>query len=119
MSDNVPFWEKVKAASTLVSTVVIPLVVVLIANNYTQKQKESELAVRYIELAVGILRAAPDDQTRPLRKWAVAVIDHNSIVPLPDDVKKSLESTQLSYEDIMRRLEAQNIEGEKAIRSIK
>jgi hypothetical protein len=48
--------------------------------------------VRYVEIAIGILRAPPNEQTSDLRRWAIHILGANSQVPLPPGALKELET---------------------------
>jgi hypothetical protein len=91
-SDHMPLvWEKAKAASTIVAALAIPIVIAYLGNSLSQAQKQEELAVRYVELAIGILRSEPTNDTRALRTWAVTVLGHYSQVPLSPEVQDELK----------------------------
>jgi hypothetical protein len=88
-------WEKLKVLSTLIATLAIPVVLALVANSFSKDQKEKEIGIRYVELAVQILRSEPNSETKALRTWAISIIDHYSQVPLPAEAKNELEFQQL------------------------
>jgi hypothetical protein len=53
-------------------------------------------SVRYIEIAVGILREKPDqEKTNALRVWAVNVVSSYSPIPLSPDAIKELKQNPL------------------------
>ena len=93
-----PRWEKLKILSTLIATLAIPVVLAFVANSFSKDQKEKEIGIRYVELAVQILRSEPNSETKALRTWAISVIDHYSQVPLPAEAKNELEFQQLKAE---------------------
>jgi hypothetical protein len=43
-------WEKLKALSAVLAAVVIPVVVLIVGNNYTAAIKERELQGKFVEL---------------------------------------------------------------------
>ena len=73
-----------------IATVVVPLLIAYVGNLYTRSVKEREIQSRYIEIAVDVLRAKPDQQSRLLREWASDAIDAYSDVKLSPDTKRSL-----------------------------
>jgi hypothetical protein len=93
-----PLWEKLKVVSLVTASLMIPLVVAYLGNAVSKDQKDKEIGVRYVELAVGILRTEPNPQTKSLREWAVSVIDHYSQVPLPKEARDELQFQQLFME---------------------
>lgn len=93
-----PQWEKLKILGTLVATLGIPLVLALVANSFSKDQKELEIGVKYVELATQILREKPTPETKGLRSWAIATVDHYSRVPLTKEAKNDLEFQQLKAE---------------------
>jgi len=58
--------------------------------------KESENRVRYIEIAIGILKGEPSKETNALRIWAINVINQYSIVPITDSAQKELLERKLN-----------------------
>lgn len=85
--------EKLKAISATISAVVIPIVVLIVGNNYSAATKERELQGKFVELAVAILREPPEKQSRNLRDWATQVITNYSGVPLSPEAKRELIET--------------------------
>lgn len=100
-----PLWEKLKVVSLVTASLMIPLVVAYLGNAVSKDQKDKEIGVRYVELAAGILRTKPNPQTKALREWAVAVIDHYSQVSLPKEAKDELLFMELKAH--MQRLSAE------------
>ena len=88
-------WEKLKVASAVLATVLIPVVIAYVSNEYTNAIKQNEIGQRYVELAVGILLIPPTDTTSHTREWAVAVVNHYSAVPMSDAVQTELTEEQL------------------------
>jgi hypothetical protein len=101
-SDLSPGWEKLKVLSVVFSSLAVPIVLAILGNIWTKSQKQDEIGVRYVELATGILRAPPSEQTKTLRLWAISVVDHYSQVPLPASAKEELQRQQL--EEQMRAM---------------
>ena len=89
------FWDKVKIASTVFGTVLIPLVVAYASNEYTNAIKQNEIGQRYVELAVGILAKPPTDTTMHTRAWAVEVVNHYSGIRMSDNAQRELIDEQL------------------------
>jgi len=102
-----PLWEKLKVVSLVTASLMIPLVVAYLGNAVSKDHKDKEIGVRYVELAAGILRTEPNPQTKALREWAVAVIDHFSQVPLPKEAQDELLFMELKAH--MQRLSAEQL----------
>jgi hypothetical protein len=64
----------------------------------TASMKERDIALRYVELAVGILSAEPKPKTDAIRRWAISIMERQSPVPLSDDVEDQLLKEKLSLE---------------------
>lgn len=99
-------WQKAQVIAVVMASIAVPVILAVIGNAYTNAQKEAErvhlrerqeaeLSVRYVELAVEILRAPPRKQAAQMRTWAVQVLDRFSPVSLPSPAKESLATTQL------------------------
>jgi len=52
---------------------------------------------KMIELSVGILRAKPTDETRPLRQWAIDVIEKRANFQFDDAQKAALLQQELPF----------------------
>ncbi len=83
-------WEKLKIAAGAASAVIIPVVLLIVGNNYSTAIKERELQGQFVQLAVAILREEPTQETRSLRGWATDVIDEFSGVELPKQARQDL-----------------------------
>jgi predicted chitinase len=89
-------WEMAKTVSSVASAVIIPIVLLIVGNQFSGAIKERELQGKFVELAVSILREKPSEETRNLRDWATQVINRYSGVPLSAATKKDLiENTPL------------------------
>jgi len=82
--------EKVKAFSSVVAAIVIPVVLAFVGQGYSTAIKERELQGRFVELAVEILRGDPKEQAEGLRSWATDIINRYSGVPMQRDARNAL-----------------------------
>ncbi len=99
-------WARLKVASTLAGTVLIPLVIAYASNEYTNAIKQNEIGQRYVELAVGILSKPPAESTMETRKWAVKVVNHYSEVRMPDVTQEELIKNQLkAIEEVTKTIQ--------------
>lgn len=85
------WWDKSKIIAEIVA--IIALIIFGYAVN--SSIKGSELDLKYIQMAVGILQSEPNDATSELRAWAVAVIVKHSNIPLTNTAKNELLKNQL------------------------
>ena len=90
-------WDKMQASAVLIASVFVPLAVAFVGSSYANAMKEAENKLRYVELAIGVLRAEPSRETLALRGWAVEVLSSQSVVPLSEEVKKQLKASPLSF----------------------
>lgn len=90
--------EKVRAATSVVATILIRVVVLVVGNWYTSSSLERASAVRLIEVAISILSAPPTGETNEIRQWAIDVINRYSEVALSVGAKAELEQHELSAE---------------------
>jgi hypothetical protein len=93
-----PQWEKLKILSTVIATLAVPVILSVVANSFSNFQKDKELGIRYVELAAQILQSEPNSETKALRTWAISVIDHYSPVPLTKEAMSELEFQRLKTE---------------------
>jgi hypothetical protein len=89
MSD-VSIWEKLKIMTAFVSSVLIPIVLLIIGSNFNAALKEKETRTKYLELATKILGEQTHPSNYKIRSWAVDVINHYSEVPLPKPTQEEL-----------------------------
>lgn len=99
MATELPqIWEKIKVLSVVIASLTVPVVVAVVGNSYSKEQKDKEIGVRYVELAVEILRAAPSTDNKALRTWAISIVDHYSVLPLPKEAQAELQFEQLKIQ---------------------
>ena len=98
MKQKRDFLDYVQLASTSVATLAIPIVLLLVGNGFIASQNERGNAVKYIEIAIGILRSDPKEQDNGLRVWAIQILDLHSkeFAVLPLKTKENLLSTTLN-----------------------
>jgi hypothetical protein len=85
------FWDKLQ----IVSVFLIPLVLSLCGIKIDKTLKEQEIEAKYIEIATGILRDKPSEDTLELRTWAIDVVQKYSHVPLTKEAVEELRQTAL------------------------
>ncbi len=81
--------EIAKIIITAVATVLVPIMIAFLTTTYKKSQTE-QLQLKYMEVAIEILKEPPNAQTKELRKWAVYVLDSFSPISLGEEIKKEL-----------------------------
>lgn len=92
-----------------ISAVVIPL----LGFYYASSDKEREVSKDFVEISTKILSDKPTDDNKPLREWAISVLDKYSPVPLSGETKKLLLKNQPIYSNsngIISQKTLQNLE---------
>jgi hypothetical protein len=94
------WWEK-RWWDKVIVPIVIPLIIGGVASCWGyfigSALKDKELKVKYVEIALGILREDPaKDCNGGLRRWAVDIIDKCAVVELNEDARKCLKAKRLS-----------------------
>jgi hypothetical protein len=92
-------WDKLPAVAAVIASIFVPLTVAYFANAHSSATKASENRVKYVELAVSILRADPSAESAPLRSWAADVLNNESPVPLSPEAREALKESKLKYWD--------------------
>lgn len=88
-------WDKVQAFAALTASIFIPIAALVVGNAVSTSQKNSENRVKYVEVAVSILRTEPTESTRSLREWAVEVLAAQSPVVLSAAARDELKKQQV------------------------
>ncbi len=87
--------ELVQPIAVILSSVAVPLVVAYFGNSITIANKDSENRVKYVELAVSVLKADPKPESHALRAWAVDLLDSQAPTKLTSDARKQLQERPL------------------------
>lgn len=82
--------EKINRFSPLIATLVIPIVLAFIGNQYTTAVKEREVQGDFVVLAVDILKQKPTVENRNIREWATSILDKYSGVALSEAAANDL-----------------------------
>ena len=94
--DELPVqWKKLNIAISLIGVVVIPLVILYVSNSIQESIKNKELSAKYVEIAVGILKETPTEETKKLREWAISTINEYAAVELDEEISFELKNRAL------------------------
>lgn len=84
-------WDK----AHIIAIILIPVLVGLFGYFINASVKDKEISLKYVEIAIGILKGDPDKETPALREWAISVINSNSPVKLDTKVREELKRKPL------------------------
>ena len=71
-------WDKLGSIAGLIASVLVPIVVVVVGNEYSTTIKYSENSVKFTELAIKVLDNKPTDENKNLRLWAIDILNEYS-----------------------------------------
>jgi hypothetical protein len=101
------WWDKAQ----IIGTLLIPIVIVISGFLINNTIKEKEIKLQYIEMALGILREEPNQDSIGLRLWAIDVAQKYSIVGLSEEALEELKKSALPYRKILRDSEGNILRG--------
>jgi hypothetical protein len=78
------------------STIIIPLTIALVGACVSSAIQESQKRVRYLELAISVLKTPPSTDTENLRSWAIRVMKKYSEVSISEDHGARIEDEENS-----------------------
>ncbi|QSV46224.1 hypothetical protein [Geobacter benzoatilyticus] len=95
-------WDKADIIAKIFATLLVPVVLATAGIYYNnamkvkeQLQKDKEISLKNIEIAVGILNAKPTNQNQSLRDWAIKTINIYSEIKLSPNAMKLLKERSL------------------------
>lgn len=96
MADERPRWlDVIDVAGRVLSLTAIPIVLGWAGNRLTASLKKDDIEVKYVELAVDVLRQDPKGQDAALRKWAINILATHTATPISPQVDAALMSKPL------------------------
>ena len=91
-------WDKIQAVGILVASLFIPIAVAWVGNDYSKAIKDSENSLKYVQLAITILRADPTEGNEALKAWAVDIINNHASVKLSPEAQAELRKKLIVYD---------------------
>lgn len=82
--------ETIKTISQILGIIALPIITLILGNNYTKAIKEREIQGKFVELAVQILNAEPTEENKNIRSWSVDVINLYSGVKINKETRTDL-----------------------------
>jgi hypothetical protein len=79
-----------ESLSKILGAVALPVVLAVLGYWFNDSLKSQELNVKYVEIAVNVLSRPPSEETKPLRAWAIEVINAHASVKIDADLKDIL-----------------------------
>ena len=89
------WWDKWHIIANSVAVLLIPALVGFFGYQINAAVKDKEISQKYVELAIGILKGAPDKESPALREWAISVVNVNSPVQIDPKVREELKQKPL------------------------
>jgi hypothetical protein len=94
-------WDIVKSISTIIASILIPIVIVIVSKSYTNALKEKEISIRYVEIATKLLNEDPKEGKTELRNWAIETLNYYSKVPIDVEAMKELREEKIARTSIL------------------
>ena len=85
-------WDKSLILFQIIAWLAIPIVITIFGSIIDSSLKDREIKLKYVELAINILRDEPNTENINVRKYAIAILSKYSEIPISDDLKISLET---------------------------
>jgi hypothetical protein len=96
MNSNKDRWDKAEVIIKIISSIVIPVLLLIYGSKINSSIKEQEINVKYIEIATGILNQPPEKTPEALRNWALDILkEYSKTVPLTEKAIFELKNHQL------------------------
>lgn len=86
----------------IIGTLSIPVVIAISGLFINNTIKEKEIKLKYIELAISILRDEPNQETIGLREWAISLVQKYSIEKFSEGALEELKRSALPYEKVLK-----------------
>ncbi|MEZ5810629.1 MAG: peptidoglycan recognition family protein [Rhizobiaceae bacterium] len=93
--------DSIEKLVKILSTIAIPVVLLVVGNWYSASQKDKDLGQKYVEIAIRILSEEPTDDNQQLRKWAVETVNRYAEIKIDDDLKSILVEKEAIPVDIV------------------
>ncbi|MFZ6649418.1 hypothetical protein ACO0LO_27080 [Undibacterium sp. TJN25] len=79
---------KAQSIAAIAASIAIPLILAVFGFLVQQQLASHGLKKDYVQIATNILKENPSLQDKELRKWAVQVLDQNSVIPFSANLKR-------------------------------
>src|SRR5437667_12522780 len=92
-TDRLERWKQI---SQMLSAAAIPIVLAVVGWFVQKALSDAGLKKDYVQMALAVLKEAPNKENAELRQWAIAVLDKNSPVPIPANLKSQLATAPIT-----------------------
>lgn len=82
--------EKIKSISHIIAVIAIPVITLIIGQEYTESVKERDVQGRFVELAIDVLKEKPKKENKNVRDWAIQIVNKYSGVKMNEVTKSDL-----------------------------
>ena len=94
---NIPLsWQKAKILSMLLASVLVPVAIATVGHFINSAIKKNELELKYIEMAIEILRDRPNDNNTNIREWAINIVNEYAEVKLSPEARNELKEKRIA-----------------------
>lgn len=87
--------EKAKIFNGIATGIILPVTLVVVGHFFTTAIKSDDRELKFVELAIEILKQEPNEETKDLRVWAIDTIDLYSEIKLSPDARNNIENNRL------------------------
>ena len=85
------FWDKIK----IIFTILTPITILISGYLINLTLQENEIKVKYIEIAIDILKTEPTKENTELRLWAIKIIKEYSQIAISPEIELELINNSL------------------------
>lgn len=91
------FWDQLEVMAKVAGAIAVPIVIGVVGLLINSSLKSREIQAEYVSLAVGLLQNADTTAAyRPIRKYAVTILQNYSPVEMPTELGELLETRRLA-----------------------
>ncbi|RJP81905.1 MAG: hypothetical protein C4522_04050 [Desulfobacteraceae bacterium] len=88
-------WEKFAIITKSISLLLIPLVIAFWGKAIDTTLKKQEIAYKYIEIAISVMKEKPAENNSKIKNWAVEVLRTYSPIPIDSQELQELQISQM------------------------
>lgn len=108
----------IKNSYKLLNIAIIPITIALVSVYYTNVQKNSEINLKYIELAIDILKQPSSDNNKYLKDYAKNIIKEYSEIPLSKEVEEEIKNINFFLKKYVLDIEQKIDDDWKVVKNI-
>ena len=93
-SSEKDFWDKLRSVSSAIAAILIPVVIAVVGGTVNFAISKQQMGIQMIDFAIKILKteesAEEENEKSALSKWAFAIINKYSDVPIPEEAQAQI-----------------------------